>query len=78
MNVWELLAGASSLPIDPANNLWNHINNLNAGGASVVYGEIMVTLVADLNVEIESDLKAEIEKDFEVSMEKEFEVEVCS
>ena len=34
-NLWELITNASTLPVQAGTTLWNHLNNLGAGGAVV-------------------------------------------
>lgn len=30
-NVWELVTGNSTLPVNPSNTFWDHLNNLGGG-----------------------------------------------
>jgi len=35
-NVWELITGNSTLPVQAGNTLWDHLNNLGGGGGGLI------------------------------------------
>lgn len=81
-NLWEIITGNSSLPVQLGNTLWDHLNNQQGGGpiTLTIYEDLIVTLAEDdfiveldeQNYEIELD-----ESDFVVELdEPEFEVEI--
>lgn len=81
-NLWELITNASTLPIQPGNTLWDHLNNLGAGGPITlqIFEDIEVELdMCEYDIELESDYEVELEaNEFDVELDpEEFDVEVC-
>ncbi len=76
MNVWELITGASSLPVQSGTTLWNHINSL--PDYLHVYENLEVTLeMADYEIELVSDYNVELDdNEYEIELNDEYEVEL--
>lgn len=47
MTLWQIITDNSTLPINPANNFWDHLNNQQGGGP------ITAIQVAGINVHLE-------------------------
>ncbi len=76
MNVWELITGASSLPVQSGTTLWSHINSLS--DYLHVYENLEVTLeMADYEIELVSDYRVEIDdNEYEIELNDDYEVEL--
>lgn len=48
MSLWNLITDASTLPVQTGNTLWDHLNNLNAGG---IISHIYLAKSFNLNLE---------------------------
>ncbi|MCP3671057.1 MAG: hypothetical protein GY814_11625 [Gammaproteobacteria bacterium] len=76
MNVWELITGASSLPVQSGTTLWSHINSLS--DYLHVYENLEVTLeMADYEIELVSDYSVELDdQEYEIELNDDYEVEL--
>jgi len=81
-NIWELITNASTLPVQAGNTLWNHLNNLGAGGPInlTIYEDIEVELdMCDYDVALEQEYEVLLDpEEYDVELEpEELEVEIC-
>lgn len=66
MNLWSIITGNSSLPVQAGNNLWDHLNNQIGGAGNVYVGTPLMAIIderLEATIEIETltaTLEAEI------------------
>lgn len=78
--LWDIVTGNSTLPVDPANSFWDHLNNQAGGGGGglTIYGETVVELeTVEYDVELQTEYEADLEtEEYSVELEPEIEVEI--
>jgi len=74
--LWDVVTGNSSLPVQPGNTFWDHLNNQAGGGEAciTIYGESLAVIdpellctidpVAVFTVVLEGDILTEIEEPY--------------
>ena len=83
-DVWELIVDSSTLPDVSENDLWDHLNNLGAGGPGtgvVLLDGLEIEMdnrCLEVQVDLEADKITDDALEFEVFIEDfDYDIEIC-